>query len=76
MRRLDDMSALIARYREMGGVLEFFFFEEAGSDEDTVLAAMAAAIPGLDTARLHSLGCRLLDEARFMGDWFDPATGT
>lgn len=62
------------RYRKIGGVLEFCLFGDAAADEDDALAAIAAALPDADIARLRTLGCRILDDATFYGDWYDAAS--
>jgi hypothetical protein len=62
----------------MGGVLDFFVFEDAKGTPQEIFAAMAQSLPHkhrLDIEVLRSLGSRPLDEAAFFGTWYDLHSG-
>ncbi|MBE9606184.1 hypothetical protein IAI18_15070 [Acetobacteraceae bacterium H6797] len=62
------------RYQEIGGVLDFELVEPASGDIDSILAGFRAMLPDqpFDADLLRSLGARPIEEARFLGDWYDP----
>jgi hypothetical protein len=76
MRAVATLPPEFARFGQIGGALGFAVYEEAGGDEAEALEAIARTIPDLDRAALQSLGSRCIDELTFLGDWYDPETGS
>jgi hypothetical protein len=75
MRPVEKPPASIRRYRQIGGVLDFAFFEEAGGAGDEILAAVPHALRGHRVYRaekLRELGGRRIRERAFFGEWYDP----
>ena len=61
MRIVESLPREFERFRQIGGVLHFAVYEDAGEDEAEALVAISAAIPDLDTDTLKSLGCKRMD---------------
>ncbi|MBL8546822.1 MAG: hypothetical protein JNL81_10175 [Hyphomonadaceae bacterium] len=75
MHRVDPLPASFSRYRELWGVVEFAVFDDADGDPDTIFKTICSAAPIDDREALRAIGFRLIDDAAFYGDWYDPATG-
>ena len=74
MKAVERLPREFGRLRQIGGVLQFAVYEDAGDDEAEALAAISSAIPDLNTDTLKSLGCRRIDKRSFFGDWYDAET--
>lgn len=82
MECIEKEPGSVSRYREIGGVLDFAFFEDVG---DTVQSAHEATEQALkrvlgererfDPALLRSAPYRKLGKDAFLGDWFDSRSG-
>ncbi len=72
--RSIELPSVFHRFSQIGGALKFASFEVTQGDQETALAAICAAIPGADKDKLRILGCRRIDDALFLGDWYDTET--
>lgn len=82
MQRIERKPRSVRRYREIGGVLDFAFFEDVGDAVQVARAAIGQALERavagrgrLDPAPLRSVSPRALSRDAFLGDWFDGRSG-
>ena len=75
MRQIET-PASFARFREIGGVLEFAVFDDANGDPEEVISAICEALPGAKPDALRKIGSWEIDDARFYGRWYEEATGS
>jgi hypothetical protein len=67
-----NLPHLFARYRKIGGVIDFNLFTDVGTlTEDVCLQAVSASIPELNRDRLRAISCRSVDDETFFGEWYD-----
>ena len=79
MNRIAKLPMTFARYKKMGGVLDFSAFDDTAGTEAEVLLAIQQTLrkkASFDAERLRSIGCRSITEEEFFGDWYDPKHGS
>ena len=68
----SDLPHLFARYREIGGVIDFNIFADVEAlTEDVCLQAISASVPELKRDILRAISCRSVDDETFFGEWYE-----
>lgn len=74
MHRVAILPTSMARFHEIGGVVEFASFEDASGDPDEALNAICEVVPHIDKERLRAIGFRQVDDKQFYGDRYELET--
>ncbi len=82
MERIEKEPGSVRRYREIGGVLDFTFFEgvddtfqSAHAAIDQALTRFATGRERFDPTHLRLAPCKRVSKDAFLGDWFDNRSG-